>query len=390
MELRSWLLALPVGLCLAVVPVHGQILTALTSAATGDKRPATTHTIDVSHPSYNNGAPAPRQLTVIRDEDGEPLECFMDVESVACGDGSCSIVTVRMVWDALGTYSRYEFPLGGRLTKKGHNTFTLADSQKLHSLLADPASPLRHLTNKQVSAPGDAIADVDATTGATPAAIRQAVVQGAVYTCYTLWHWANGDTTEEIREITGKTCSAGWLFQCVDSGPERFAVFAMEKLALRGIHDKATLEAILRRAKEGSGKSVKACLRYLEHMATVAGPEIHYHGVERLFATANDHTRVLYIASLSEAPLDAPDGYWDRLSSWLPRLDTYYPMHLLLKLMEKRNPRSAEVTKQAVSVIDNENFLIARRAFWYLEKQDLTETQQQAIAAFREKYAGRL
>ncbi len=348
------------------------------------------HAVAIAHPAQEGSAPARRELVAVPDAAGEPQEYSMDVDSVICGDGTCKTITVRIVWDAIGDYKRYELPEGGHLTKKGNKPFSAADNARLHSLLADPNSALKNLRPKQIAVPGQTILGVDAVSGATPATIRKAVVPGAVYTCYTLWHWANGPACDAVRRITAETCSDGWLRRCLDNDSERFAIFAMDQLAARRIHDSAALKVIVRRADEGSGRAVKACLRYLERIAAGGKPDIHFSTVAQLFATADNHTRILYITSLSKASQAPPAGYWDQLSRWLPRLDMYYPMHMLLKLMEERNPRSAEVTKQMMAVLGNENFLIARRAFQFLEGQTLTPEQQKQVSAFREKNADRL
>ncbi|MBT4818297.1 MAG: hypothetical protein HN742_20120 [Lentisphaerae bacterium] len=348
----------------------------------------TTHTVAIKHPAF--AKPKPMQFVVVKDENGEPTDCYMDADLGSRGNGLRSVGTVRIYWDALGNYRRYGLPSGGQLMKKGNKPFTRADTRKLNSLLADARSPLKTLIKGHVSAPGKSGIKVDATTGATPAAIRKVIVPGAAYTCYMLWHWVNGDARAKAREVAGKTCSVPWLSRCLDTGTEASAVFAMEQFARRGIHDKATVEAILRRAQEGSGRAVKGCLRYLEDVSAEAGSDIYFAAMERLVASAGKYTLILYIDSLSEITAEPPKGCWDRLSAWLPRQDTYYPMHRLLKLMEERNPGSAEVARQATLVLDNENFVIARRAFWFLEKQALTTEQKTKVNAFRETYKDRL
>ncbi len=59
-------------------------------------------------------------------------------------------------------------------------------------------------------------------------------------------------------------------------------------------------------------------------------------------------------------------------------------------MLQKRNPDSAETLNQVEKVLENDNFLIARRAYWFLEKQNLNAAQAKIVEAFRVKYEDRL
>jgi hypothetical protein len=149
-------------------------------------------------------------------------------------------------------------------------------------------------------------------------------------------------------------------------------------------------DAIIGRAAEGRAVLARAAVRYLAAVADPAGAPFYYDGMSELFAKANRQKRTYYLSALAETELEAPDGFYNRLSRALPELGTYYEIHLLLELMEARNPDSAEVTAQAMKVLANDNFLIARRAFWFLEEQSLSPDQQHEVNAFRAKNKDRL
>jgi len=74
----------------------------------------------------------------------------------------------------------------------------------------------------------------------------------------------------------------------------------------------------------------------------------------------------------------------------VPQLDSYFEVHLLLKLLDARNPGSAETVKAVILMLDNENSVIARRAYTFLEKQKLTGDQAQVVEEFRKRNAERL
>jgi hypothetical protein len=79
---------------------------------------------------------------------------------------------------------------------------------RLHSILADEQSILGSYTSKDIAAllkqdsPVDASTDVHALSGATPEEIRSEIIEGALYTCHTLWHLCRGETDDLILDYT--------------------------------------------------------------------------------------------------------------------------------------------------------------------------------------------
>jgi hypothetical protein len=314
----------------------------------------------------------------------------MDVNSVICGDGTCDIITIRLHWDALGDFDHYTLRPGDALTKKGHAVFTDDDYAKLQAILSDKNSLLEQLEPDHVVSPDRTALDVDDVTAATPISLGNAVVSGAVYTCYTLWHWANGEVVEEIHRKTAAACSQSHLMRFLREGTETLAVFAMDQLAARGIRDQTTVNAVVRRATSSNATTTKAALHYLASTSTDTDADIHYLAIEQLAPAASRQTRTLYLAALSQIPLPPPADYFDRISRWLPQMDTYFEVHLLLTLLEEEDAGSPEAVKHSMMVLENENFLIARRAFWFLDKQSLATSQREKVEAFRAKHEDRL
>lgn len=344
----------------------------------------------LTHPGYNEAKPMPCSLMQVNDARGTMQEYYLDVNSVTCGDGVCDIVTVRLYWDTLGHYRRYRLPEGVSLTKQGHEVFSAADHAKLNTLLADPYLSLKHVSIDQVVAPDKAIEDVDGITGATPLAHLDSVVPGAVYTTYTLWHWANGPAGRTIRTLTEQGCSREQLIHFLNHGTEAFFVFAAEQLTQRKVCSPTILEITMRRLQQGSAVLVDPALLYLQSLSTDSDADPYYRTLESLFGSASEAKRIKYMESLLATPQPPPAGYYDRLSSHLATLKTYYEVHLFLSLMEKRNPSSPEVVRQTLPLLDRNQFFIARRAFRTLQNQDLTEAQQRKVEAFRLAYQDRL
>lgn len=365
------------------------VLTIAVSCTTLNKNGGV-YSVAIKHPSVNGGKPIPCSLVQVMGTGGCPQEYYMDVDSVYCADKVCEIITVRIYWDALGGYLRYELPEGGRLTKKAHTPFTPADYEKLQVILSDTGSPLKTFDPASVSAPGAVIGDVDAVTKPTPLFYQTSVVRGAIYTCYTLWHWANGGAVKEIRRLTSESCGYDQLMQYLNDGTAKYSTFAMEQFAERRVYDAKTVNTVVRRAIDGRAAVAQGAIQYLESSLKNGNSDIYYDAIGRLFAGGSREKRTLCLRSLAEVKQSGSSAFYDRLASLLPELESYFEVHLLLNLLEARNPGSAETLTQAGRVLQNDNFLIARRAYWFLEKQTLSEDLAKAVESFRVKYKDRL
>ncbi len=384
--------SLPAILLVGVLFCSGFSIGGNTDKAVGGKplTNVTVHRANITHPGYNNGKPMSRSLMQVRDKRGHLLEYHMDVDSVACGDGVCEIITVRIYWDVLGYFKRYQLPAGGELTKKDHDVFSAADHKKLHAILSDSASSLQYVTMDQVTAPDQAIQETDAITGATPLAQQDSVVPGAVYTSFTLWHWTHGTAPKIIHTLTEKACSNEQLILYLDSGLENYQIFAIKMMTQRRLHEQAIQENVVRQTEQGSVVLVEPAIVYFKSMATDTEADVYYRAIERLFASGSEQKRIRYLDSLAATIQTPPAGYFDRLSGRLSELETYYEVHRLLNLLEARHPSSTEVTRQVLHLLDQPQFFIARRAYYYLKDQALGEDQRKRVENFRLKFQDRL
>lgn len=130
-----------------------------------------------------------------------------------CETGECKPVRIILFWDLLGQYLHYELPEGAVLTKLDHIPFTAEDYRKFKSVLADPHSVLEDFQMDELTGSKEKaeVTDIDGITGATPKTITNAIVEGAVYTCYTLWHLAHGKIRDQIIQITDSVATPGWI-----------------------------------------------------------------------------------------------------------------------------------------------------------------------------------
>ena len=121
-----------------------------------------------------------------------------------CDDTLCANVVLKVHWDLAGNYSGFDTIPGFPLTKFDHIKFTTADYQKLDKILKNKNSMLRILNKNDLIDKSVKVKSktVDAVTGATPATVKKSVVEGAVYSSYSLWHFVNGAIKNRISNYT--------------------------------------------------------------------------------------------------------------------------------------------------------------------------------------------
>ncbi|WP_322607028.1 hypothetical protein [Pontiella agarivorans] len=344
----------------------------------------------VLHPGFEVQEPRIQPVFQVLNANGFIKEYYTDVDSVICGDGQCEIITVRLLWDVHGGFIRYEFPKGGNLTKMGHEQFTQADHAKLIKILNDEHSTLADVSAADIVSPADAMmneeSDTDGTSSATLLSDKSAFVAGAVYTCYTLWHWVHGDMQTEIQNITAETIGTEQLLTMLKNSNSSEVAFAVEALSKRNITDPAVQKQIKTLALDGTTELASASIEYFQSQ----GPETYYQTMAELFPQGDSKKQVLYLSSLASTDLAAPEGFYDLLSAQLPNLGSYYEVHLMLNLMTEHNFDSELVVSNTIPLLNSESFLIGRRAYNFLKEHELPEAQMAEVKAFHTKYADRL
>ncbi|SDM73453.1 hypothetical protein [Siphonobacter aquaeclarae] len=171
-------------------------------------------------------------LNLAYDAAGQPSYFYRNIFTPVCYTGECKPVYVNFYWDLLGNYIRYDLPEGKTLTKMDHKEFDEANYDKLQQILSDPESLLKDVTIYDLIGPDtDKLRDsVDAKTGATLKTIKNEVIEGAVYTCYTLWHIAYGKGCGEMKRLTDSLMTDDLLHAFLQSQNFHYQYFAMEKV----------------------------------------------------------------------------------------------------------------------------------------------------------------
>lgn len=171
-------------------------------------------------------------LNLAFDEAGHPAYFFRNIFTPVCYTNECKPVYINFYWDLLGNYMRYDMPKGKVLTKVDHDEFKPDEYEKLADILAKPNSIFAGLKMEDLISKGtENLADsVDAKAGATLKTIKNEVIDGAVYTCFTLWHIAYGHTSEEIKSIIENYVDDRLLHEFLATSNHHYQYYAMGKV----------------------------------------------------------------------------------------------------------------------------------------------------------------
>lgn len=167
------------------------------------------------------------------DASGLPAAYRAHILSPVCEDGSCYEVELDFSWNLLGKFSHFEIDPAKPLTKLDHIPFDAADYEKLNRILHTPSPSFIHLRRSELVAEPTGNGDVDGMTGATVKAIKKDMVPGAIYTCYTLWHIANGGIVFNIQEHTRKLLTPPLIEKMLGADDAEMHYFLIENLEAR-------------------------------------------------------------------------------------------------------------------------------------------------------------
>lgn len=156
-----------------------------------------------------------------------------DINLAVCDDKLCANVILKIYWDLAGNYLKFDTLTGKPLTKFDHKRFVEADYKKLDQILKDKNSMLRILNKEDLIDKSIILkaTTVDAVTGATPATIKKSVVEGAVYSTYSLWHFVNGTVKDSMRAYTAGIYTDQVARQLINSDNYETQLFALRRMS---------------------------------------------------------------------------------------------------------------------------------------------------------------
>ncbi len=139
------------------------------------------------------------KINSIKNDKGLVTTYFANVNIPVCQDQLCKEVRIKLYWNVIGQFVRFELIPGYELSKEDHILFTEKDYLMLDSILKNPGHILGQIVNENKNANNSAI---DIISGATIKVLDGEVVPGALYTCQQLWLLTNGMLVFEIQRET--------------------------------------------------------------------------------------------------------------------------------------------------------------------------------------------
>lgn len=288
------------------------------------------------------------EIKLALDEHNVPQYYYRNIFTPVCLTGECKPVYINFYWDLLGNYQRFDFPEGEILTKMDHKPFKPSDYEKLQGILVNTSSIFGELLITDLISPGtENLADsADGKTGATPKKLKTEVIEGAVYTCFTLWHLANGPVKGEMEKITAGYKSDVLLHRFLSSNNHHYQYWAMDRVIDKQGHIAKGYEADIKNIISGANLFTA---RYALQKASA-----------RFFGT-------------------------DSMQTWLWKsyLSANYPLQVaILKKMAavKMNAALAENVAANLNASNNEQFKLMLAAL--AAQQQLPEKTQLRLAAY--------
>lgn len=202
------------------------------------------------------------------------------ISTPVCEGSKCYTIEIIFHWDLIGRFQHFDTLSGKGLTKLDHIPFTREDYRKLEAILKNPLSRLAAYSNEELVKETRSSA-IDGITGATNVELKASVIEGAVYSCHTLWHIAHGPMVLDLQSVTQQFYSQELVQKLVsgeDQGINYFLInsFSSEEFV-------RYLPEVLKTIEHGEGYFAKNAIEKMP-AATVNSQE-----AQGFFAIQFDH-----------------------------------------------------------------------------------------------------
>ncbi len=154
------------------------------------------------------------------------------VNTPVCEDSLCYKAELEFYWNITGNFAEFKLMPDRPLTKLDHVPFSKSDYGKLMDILLNQTPSFVYLKrNELVSKNTDENAlEIDGISSATVTQVKEDMVEGAIYTCYTLWHIANGEIIFNIKEHTIKKLDKPLIHKLLGSKNLEELFFVIENI----------------------------------------------------------------------------------------------------------------------------------------------------------------
>lgn len=349
------------------------------------------HPVEFRHVADEEGHHQKKQLLELaRQKEAESSKSIalftMDVDSVFCGEGICRKDTVSLYWTELGQYHSYALEEGTELEKGNGHDFEEADYVKLDTVLANTDSELANRYAWELIKGRIGANTVEAVSGATVIMPKDHYVGEAVWTSFTLWHYAHGEIVETIRDLSGSHYSESDFVSFLEGKDLDYQAFALEQLRRKGLSSKSVLEGVYALVEKADESLNRELVEFAESQEDVLFGEV----LLRYIALGSADLRFLCLDSLAESDRLVDSSFLKRLCTDLSLFDDYQQLTLVLTHLEEHGSLELLGEEQVEALLDNDNFVVAREAYWILLRNEVSEGVKALLNRFYENHHERL
>lgn len=286
-----------------------------------------------------------------------------------CIKGECRMVNIELYWNITGRYIGFKLPQGEFLSKTEHVKFKPEEYDRLHILLKDHQSALANYRLEELVPVQDTNKQkVDAVSSATIAAVLDYIVEGAVYTTYTLWHIIYGPAKREIERISTAKITPDLAMRILESQNLRDKVWCLNHLTADLEFTEELQNKLLSYI---SGNDVYLAERSLNALKPGALDNALQQKLAGIFNSAGFLQKRLIIQKLNEIEtLDYKAAL--ELATEMPKLNGAL-IKQMLELFASHRQFSDDIIAKASELLENENRYISNQAFSFLENASTSD-----------------
>ena len=321
-------------------------------------------------------------LYVYYTTDDVPVKYSRKIITGVCIKGECRMVDIELFWNITGRYLGFKLPPGEFLSKTEHVKFKPEEYDRLHILLNDHQSALANYQLDELVPEKDTSKQkVDAVSTATIAAVLDYIVEGAVYTTYTLWHIIYGPTKREIERLTTKRMDSSLALKILESDNMRDKVWCLN-------HISADMEITAEMQRQFmnliSGEDVYLAERALNALKPELIDSKMQEKLVSAFKTAGFLQKRLILQKFREIQNPKPENFV-LLTSDLQSLNGSL-VKILLDLLEWHKISTPVITNEICELLKNENRYIANNAYRFLANANIADKKiQKQLAKYKKK-----
>lgn len=308
-------------------------------------------------------------LYEVRARSGIPVYYFRKISTNVCFDNKCRFLRTNVYWNITGRYLGLEFSEDEFLSKTDHVPFTESEYQEMNQKLADSLSLLAGYGFEDVVVV-DSVqnTDVDGVTSATLPAIKDYVVDGAVYTTLKLWHIIHGPTRRMVENMTAGNLSEEGVLTLLGSQNSYDVVWVIRAIDGRENWPETVQAAIA--AKLGENYLfTNTILQSIDASHLDTSFQNH---LLRIFYASDYGTKELVVDKLSEA-----DWLNENTAFGLVKEMPHLQGNLFVKILDligQEDWQDVELYRSVAGLLTLSNDFLTRKVYSFLQSRNISDS----------------